>query len=532
MTVKKEKYNLAYKFLKSVDKYPERTALEVECCKYTYKELASISARIGKKVSEHNNNNYVGILCQRSIAAYSSVIGVLSAGYAYMPLHPDTPINRSLMMLNVSNIQLMIIGKECQKTFNEILDAVNTNMTFILVDYDNVKEIVEQHPEHKFVFIESSKAIETELYINEVNEEQFSYLLFTSGSTGVPKGVPVKHKNINAYINYISEQYSFDEYDKFSQMFELVFDPSIHDMFVCWNVGACLCVPNSSQMLLPVSYIQESNITVWFSVPSVVMLIEQYGRLKEKIFTTIKQSFFSGEALPEQIAYKWSLSAPNSIINNLYGPTETTITITSYNYSKNSNYLSDNGLVPIGYVYDTQEALIIDDDNNVVASGMAGELCLSGSQITKGYLNNTEQTEKNFIRLKKDTSDLWYKTGDIVKRDEKNCLYYIGRIDNQVKINGNRIELNEIDMVVRNVSQSEMVASIAWPYKNDVAVGIVSIICKMKEIEKEEVLEYCKSKLPQVMVPKKIYFIEKMPLNINGKVDRNKLREMLVNGIL
>lgn len=528
------KNNLSSYFAKSVEKFPMRPALEINDCIYNYEELGKISGGIGKVIKELNiSNDYIALLSYRSLTAYSATLAILSAGYAYVPFHPDIPVERNLSLLKASRAGVMIVGKECEVAFNELLKVIDINMTFIMIGFTDTKKIISDNHKQKFILIDDLVENRARLEIENVNNDELAYLLFTSGSTGVPKGVPVSHKNICSYIRYMTDNYSFDEYDRFSQMFELVFDPSIHDMFVCWSVGACLCVPSQKDLLLAVNYIQRSEITIWFSVPSVVMLIERYGRLEVNAFPAIRHSFFSGEALPVNLVNKWISAAPNSVVDNLYGPTEATITISSYSWNKDSSgEEAVNGIVPIGKIYEGQSGIVIDAAGNEVETGNVGELCLSGTQVTSGYLNNAEQTKSQFVSMPESSDNFWYKTGDLVKQDDAKCFYYLGRIDNQVKIQGNRIELSEVDMVVREVASVEMVASLAWPYVNNTATGIVSIVCKMTNLDKDEIIEHCKSKLPRIMVPKKIYFIDEMPLNINGKIDRNQLKKMLADETL
>jgi amino acid adenylation domain-containing protein len=535
MNTKKEENNLACRFMASAHDYPQRVALEVNNSEYTYESLSGIVGALRNIIInlEGHHNKYISILSNRSLTSYAAILATLCSGRAYIPLHPDVPPERSLKMLKSSAATIMIVGAECKDAFIELLSVIDNKTVFITVGFDENEKLFGKYPLHSFLNIKDIESLNCCLKIDPVSNDDLAYLLFTSGSTGDPKGVPVNHKNISEYINYIIQRYNVNENDRFSQMFELVFDPSIHDMFVCWGKGGCLCVPKPSDLLLPLNFIKRSKITMWFSVPSVAMFIDNYGRLEPNIFPTIRYSLFSGEALPENLARKWSKSASNSKVVNLYGPTEATITILEYLWENGKEAIfSDNGIVPIGVVYKGQKAVIIDDEGSIVTQGVEGELCLSGTQVTKGYLNDHPQTELQFVTLPDLGNHTWYKTGDLVKQDINGCVYYLGRIDNQVKIQGHRIELGEVDKVVREGAGSQMVTSIAWPLRNNVAVGIVSIVCKANSSTELKILEYCKSVLPKIMVPKKIYFVDTMPLNINGKTDRNKIKEMLENGTL
>jgi acyl-CoA synthetase (AMP-forming)/AMP-acid ligase II len=228
------------------------------------------------------------------------------------------------------------------------------------------------------------------------------------------------------------------------------------------------------------------------------------------------------------LAKQWQEAAPNSVIENLYGPTETTIAISHYRWDNvTSPDRCRNGIVPIGEIFKGQTCCIIDEKLNVLPPGEKGELCLSGSQVTQGYLNNIEKTRMQYINIPAFGDRIWYKTGDLALQDEEGCVYYLGRVDNQVKILGYRVELQEIDAVLRKASGSEMAVSVAWPISDGSAQGIVGFICGGNTTNKDEILSYCSLFLPKYMMPSAIFFVENMPLNANGKINRNDLIKKL-----
>ncbi|MCK5179355.1 MAG: AMP-binding protein, partial [Candidatus Omnitrophica bacterium] len=360
------------------------------------------------------------------------------------------------------------------------------------------------------------------------SKDDIAYLLFTSGSTGEPKGVPVSHQNVRSYVEFLTKRYDLNENDRCSQMHDMTFDFSVHDIYPTWEAGACLYVATKQDKLFPVSYIQKNKLTSWASVPSIGVIIDKYGRLEPGAFPDLRYSFFCGEALYLSTAEKWQAAANNSKIVNLYGPTEATMAIAYYDWdSQTSPSECLNGIVPIGKVFDGQEGRVVRENQHEASVDEAGELYLRGSQVTKGYWNNPEKTATQYVTLPDTGDTLWYRTGDLVREDNDRCMYYLGRIDNQVQILGNRVELGEIDKILREISDSEHAVSVPWPVSGGNASGLVAFISTGKTLDENSVLEFCRSKLPKYMVPMNVCFVDRMPLNANGKVDRIQLNQLL-----
>lgn len=522
-------------FIKSVGQSADRYALVVSNQKFTYKYLGQRAARIAATIVEKETtpHSLAAILAYRSEIAYAGILAILLSGKGYVPLNPKFPVGRTHRMFDLSKCNTLIVGKECVERLETLLPELTAPITIILPDITDPGNLPELFPQHHFVSSDDICKQEHIPKISDISSDAIAYLLFTSGSTGIPKGVPVNNKNVTSYIKYISQRYAVNEDDRFSQVFDMTFDLSVHDMFVCWGCGGCLyCVPEQSTMA-PAKFIKDNQLTMWFSVPSVAMFMSKMRMLKPDSFPTLRYSLFCGEPLPATSAIKWQKAAPHSIVENLYGPTEATIAIAHYQWDNNkSPDACINGIVPIGWTFAGQRSCVIDQKKRPVNVGEPGELCLSGSQVTKGYLNNPEKTVSQYIAIPALGKDVWYRTGDLVKEDASGTMYYLGRNDNQVQILGYRIELQEIDAVLREASDSEMAVSVAWPIKGGCAEGVIGIICKDSRVNESYVINYCKKFLPAYVVPRKVYFIDSMPLNVNGKIDRRKLVEMLENGSL
>lgn len=514
-------------FLRSADRFAGRKALLVNNEAFTYDALRAEAGRIASAIADWEPEPYLlaAVFAYRSLTAYSAVLGTLASGKGYVPLNPKFPLERTRKMLLLSGCRVLVVGREAIHRLPELLKGIDRNLTVILSDVQDVGDLPSLCPKHRFVT--PAKSAPSTFPQPDVSPESPAYLLFTSGSTGEPKGVPITHANVCSYIRYTCDRYEVTENDRFSQEFDQTFDLSVHDMFVCWERGACLfCVPERS-LMTPAKFIRDNALTMWFSVPSVIGTMIKLRLLQAGCFPSLRFSLFCGEPLPAIYAQAWQEAAPDSILENLYGPTEATIAISNYRWDNaRSPQQCVNGIVPIGWVFDGQNACVVDQDRQPVATGESGELCLAGSQVTTGYWNNPKKTAEQFVHLG-DQDAHWYGTGDLAKQDASGCLFYLGRSDHQVKIRGYRVELQEIEEVVRRASGTAQVVSVPWPVRNGSADGVIVFVSGLESLDQSRVLTHCRGHLPEYMVPKKIYLLGEMPLNGNGKIDRDRLLQTL-----
>jgi amino acid adenylation domain-containing protein len=516
-------------FFEAVNRFPSREALVVDGERLSYLALRGLASKIASAIlqHEHDASSLVALLAYRSKTAYASILGILGAGKGYVPLNPKFPTERTRRMLALSECGMLIVGTEGFQHLPKLLIEVNRPLTVILPDLVDASGLASDFPQHRFV---SSKEMPDgdNFFRPEVSPTGVAYLLFTSGSTGQPKGVPIAQSNVRSYLQYICDRYDVNEKDRFSQEFDLTFDLSVHDMFVCWERGGCLFSVPETSVMAPAKFIREHHLTMWFSVPSVIGVLARMRLLPPGCFPSLRYSLFCGEPLAASYAQLWQEAAPNSILENLYGPTETTIAISHYRWNQTgSSEECVNGIVPIGWIFDGQRCSVIDAEQKAVPAGVPGELCLCGSQVTTGYWNEPKKTQEQFVRLPGAGESPWYRTGDMVQQDANGCLYYLGRVDHQVKIRGYRVELQEIDAVLRKACDTEQVVSIAWPVKHGSADGVVAFVAGVAALDADRVLDYCSKILPGYMGPGKIYLCDEMPLNANGKIDRPRLVGML-----
>jgi amino acid adenylation domain-containing protein len=498
--------NAVSKILAAAKENPAGVALDLPEQEVSYAALSDALTAIAGQIESAPYSDFVCVLGYRSLGSFAGSLGALAAGRAFVPLNPKFPVQRTLRMIERSEATLLLVSEESQAYFESMQEKLQG------------VSVIELGPLLGQKCVESAK-----VSVAQVEAPSPCYMLFTSGTTGDPKGIAVSHGNLNSYVDYTLDRYRPSAADRFSQTFDPTFDLSIHDIFVSLSCGARLCVLPEASLMAPAKYIKEKEITFWFSVPAVAMIMQKLRMLKDGNFPSIKWSLFCGEALPLAVAQQWQKAAPNSVLENLYGPTEATIAFTSYRFDP-SNPESTNSLVPIGKAFEGLATCIVDDKLMEVDSGNTGELCLGGAQVAGGYWKDAERSKEKFVELPGQRGT-WYRTGDLARELPDGNLVFLGRIDNQIKIAGHRIELLEIDAVLGKALGTNMVASVTKPSEGTAPTAIFAAVEAAEPINKEEVLASCREFLPDYMVPSDIYQFEKLPLNSNGKIDRNKIAQ-------
>lgn len=525
-----EKFNvtnissIAELFWNSYKRFPHRPALSVDGNVLSYHDLACKAIGVAKVLDEIGAPQQVGVIAYRTATAYAGILGIVASGRTYVALNPKFPQKRNQTIAAFAELRHIVCEPEYLASEVEKYACNETNADFVTICCNDSRKIGKGIPYLNAVPIEDET-----FEVTQLKPETPAYIMFTSGTTGNPKGVPITHNNVLAYVSNVRALTHLDEHDRFSQTFDLTFDLSVHDMFVCWAIGACLCVVPDRAVMAPAKFIREQELTVWFSVPSTIGFMHKLRTLKPNSFPTLRCSWFCGEALPAQSARLWCDAAPNSFVENLYGPTEATIAFTNYRWQGNELDGSlAGGYVPIGRPMGDLETAIISDDDTLAPQGVAGELHLGGNQLSPGYWREPEKSARAFVdrTYAGKSCSRWYRTGDLAKQNSNGELEFIGRLDSQVKILGYRVELGEIERVVRLVCQSELVAAVAWPRDGASASGVVAFVCgNITDIP--ATIRECEKSLPPYMVPKVIYPIEEFPLNANGKIDRGQLERKL-----
>jgi amino acid adenylation domain-containing protein len=516
--------NIALPFCNNAMRNPERLALSVDGRDFSYGELAESVRRIARWLREGSAGEVkrVGILASKTWIAYAGILGSAWEGAAYIPLNPDWPEQRLQKILEATELDALVVdGRGLKRLSPEILRFCPKQiLTPEQAGYIPSKSFPDKIPAAGF---DTLPAANSKHFPKPVGDDDLAYIMFTSGTTGIPKGVMVSAGNVRSFLFAIEERFQFSASDRVSQIYEITFDPSVLDMFTTWRSGASLHVIPASQLMGPSRFIREKQLTCYFSVPSMLSAMQTMKMLTPGAFPSIRYSIFCGEPLPASSAAAWQQAAPNSVVENLYGPTEATVVCIGQCCSSPLVVTETRGTIAIGKPFAGTEAAIVDSSLRFLPGGEKGELAVSGGQVAKGYFKDAQKTAARFPTIE---GKVWYLTGDLAYQDSASRFHHLGRTDNQVKILGNRVEIEDVEAHLRAVCSVDSVAAVAWPIKDGVARGIVAFIAGTC-ISAPGVREGMQSRVPRYMVPTQVRFLDKLALNTSGKVDRKALWTLL-----
>ena len=482
------------------------TALEVGEHRLTYRELydraEALAGRIVAAGSGHLPRR-VGLLANRSPAGYAGYLAILRAGAAVVPLNPESPTARNASVAKAAGLDLVLTDTPAA--------GAGLGVPVLSADPGDTAA-APPAPELR------------------TTPDDIAYIIFTSGSTGTPKGVPILHRNLCAYLSHLTTRYESGPGSRMSQSFDLTFDGSVHDLFVAWGTGATLVVPQRHELMSPVKFINNRQLTHWFSVPSLITFASRLGALTPGAMPTLRWSVFGGEALSLTAARAWQAAAPNSAIEVLYGPTELTVSCTAYRLPGPPSEWPRpaNGIVPIGTPHPTMEYVLLDEHQRPADTG---ELCVRGAQRFTGYLDPGTNAGR-FVLLDADgtarplpagatpTEAHWYRTGDRATV-EHGQLLHLGRVDQQVKIRGHRIELGEVEALLRE--QAGVDDAVVFAVEGRDGEPELEAAVSGTDCDATRLFSALGEHLPLYMLPRRIVPFDRLPLNANGKIDRRAL---------
>ncbi|HEY1803250.1 MAG TPA: amino acid adenylation domain-containing protein [Terracidiphilus sp.] len=516
-------YNLALPFYESSVRDPQALALFVGESRFSYGELANLARRISGwlDLEGEERSGKVCLLTSRTIESYAGVLGTLWSGAAYVPIKPDTPEDRVIRILQQTKPDALIAD---QAGLNALSDRVLEHAPKRVLHGPTAKppQSALQFPGTNFESFSDLLDTGPDQPVTRAGDD-LSYIIFTSGTTGTPKGVMIENESVCQFIEIMHQRFSLGPGDRIAEASELTFDASVFDMFMAWSAGASLFVVPQAQLMAPAKFIRDRELTLWFSVPSTASFMARMKMLKPNAFPSLKISIFAGEALAVSTAQAWQVAAPNSIVENFYGPTELTVDCIAQTLEDPPYVTPNRGTMAIGTVFPGVRAGIVDAELKFLPRGQEGELVVSTRQAARGYFGDPELTAARFSML---NGERWYRTGDLAYEDSAGAFHHLGRIDNQVKILGNRVELEEVEAHLREILGTDMVAAVAWPVVDSRASGIVAFHCAVG-VTRDQARDEMKKRVPDYMVPQRIHYLDDLPLGATGKIDRKALARLL-----
>lgn len=482
--------------------FPRRNAFCINEVFYTYKQLGESLSKIRFAIKDlTSDDRYIGLVANDDLETYASIIALWLEGKAYVPLHPDQPLSRWVEIIEQINLRTILNSREDSYPLN-----FKTLKTYNL-------------------------AFEGELfeYKDSIGDNFDAYVLFTSGSTGIPKGVTISRKNLGAFMDSFWDcGLNITEDDRCLQCFDLTFDVSIQSFLAPLTRGACVyTIPhNQIKYSYAAGLLEDERITFGAMAPSMLRYLKPY--FDEINIPSLKYCILTGEASPLDLVQQWKKCIPNAEIFDFYGPTETTIYCTYYKFKREGENKTLNGMLSIGNPMKNVETIIIDENDNILTNGEKGELCVSGDHVSTGYWNQPEKNKHAFFEKKiNGATHRFYRTGDLCYYDNEKDLILHGRVDSQAKIQGYRVELGEIEFHARNFLAGNN--AVVLTFTNKIGNTELVLFVEGQQFDNTPILDYLKTKLPFYMIPTRIINEKEFPLNSNGKIDKRNLKDRILS---
>ena len=499
---------LIHHFLsESAARDPAKEALRFEGKSMTYGELDQVTNRIARALHAAGvkRGDRVGLYLHKSFESVIGVFSIMKAGAAYVPLDPGSPAKRLGFICNNCNVEVVLTASKSPEPLPELLAMETSLKTVVFADsgaptvtegpagisFTNWDQVASQDGSS----VPDQGAIETDL----------AYILYTSGSTGDPKGVMIAHRTCLTFINWCFDTFKLTPDDRITSNAPLHFDLSTFDLYATVMAGATIVLVPEGASVFPIklaALLQDEKVTITYLVPSLLSTMVKWGKLESMDYSALRAILFAGEVFPIKYLRQLTEKIPHVDYYNLYGPTETNV-CTYYKVQEKDLAPDKTEPCPIGIACENTEVFIVGDDGKIVTEiGVKGELWARGSCVAQGYWGNPERTKQSFVlnTHQPHYAEWAYKTGDIVFLDEdgKNIIYS-GRRDSMVKTRGYRVELGEIETALNQHEAIDEVAVIAVPdatLGNLLAAFVVTV--ENKTIEAKEVKKFCGAALPQI----------------------------------
>lgn len=503
-------YNIGLKFQDVAEQFAERPALIVKGAAVSYGQFNLQVNRVARFLQNNGvgKADVVAIFNNKSVSGYACIFACLKIGAIYTNIDYSSPWERVQKILDRCQPKLIVDDNSNAVFLSQIRTAPVVN-----ISDDEIINVIAELP---------SNEPET---VAGITGSDPAYIMFTSGSTGFPKGAVMSHQNVLNFASWARDTYNISPEDVFTNINQIYFDNSVFDIYSSLLAGASLVPITSDGVKDPktiVKTINETGCTIWFSVPSMLVYLLTTKALTASDFSSIRRILFGGEGFPKsKLKQLYDLFGHRVQLFNVYGPTECTCICSSYLISE-ADFEVMNELAPLGYLAPNFSYYLLGNDQD----SEHGELVLGGPNVGLGYYNDADRTAAAFVKRDGNLYAEWcYKTGDLVKRDERGRLHFKGRADNQVKHMGYRIELEEIEAGFNSISYVNEVGVIYERLAE--GMGQIKAFVSVNDTSKKssDLLADIKKAVPSYMVPRIIVILDSLPKNKNGKVDRKQLAE-------
>lgn len=492
---------------KSAKRYPSKAAFVDEKKSITFECTLQYAKAVGTALAAKiPAKSPIAVLMEKTADCIPAFLGAVYAGCFYVPIDTKMPNERIYQIFN----NLKPAGVIYDAKNQDRLEAIGYEG--FSLSYEEAAKVL---PNDNLLTNIRQKWIDTDLL----------YVLFTSGSTGIPKGVTICHRSVTDYIEWVCSELAIDETVRFGNQAPFHFDNSILDIYCTLKTGASMYIIPQNCFMFPklmMDYLNKNRINTIFWVPYALIYMANSGILDKVKPEYLQKIYFCGEVMPCKQLNIWRKALPKANYCNMYGPTEITDVCSYFMVDRE---FSDDDVLPIGRACANTRILLLDETNQIPECGQQGELCVVGTSLSFGYYNNPEKTKQVFVQnpLNQTYPEIIYRTGDLAKYNEHEELIYLGRKDFQIKHHGYRIELGEIENAVISIKEVENACCL---YDS----GKEAIICfYMGEIPINLVKERLKEKLPGYMMPEKCYILDQLPQTANGKIDRIALKKQYLS---
>lgn len=487
--------------------FGDKTAFDDDKSVISFRELEQRAQAVGSVLAPKGLVRRPAVVfLPKGCGCITAFMGIVYAGGFYCPIDTSMPAERISMIFRTLEPAVVITTERYAPKISGIASGVEIVM-------------LEQAQQSEINHSELSS-----IRRNMIDTDPL-YVLFTSGSTGVPKGVLVSHRAVIDFADWVTEKFSITEKDIIGNQGNFYFDLSVLEIYSCLKTGASVVIIPAKKFLFPVDllrYLNEKRITTINWVPSVLSNTAELNALSVVKPEYLEKVLFCGEVMPTKTLNIWRRYLPDALYVNMYGPTEAVYACTYYIIDRD---FSDDESLPIGYACENTRILVLDEDGKPITGDDPGELCVAGSCLALGYYNDFERTGSVFTQnpLSSCFEEKIYRTGDIVKYNDRGELMYLSRKDFQIKHMGHRIELGEIETAMGGISQISGCACVYDDARKEICVFFTGA----EELVRADITAALKARLQTYMIPSRYLRMSKLPHNINGKVDRRALTSLL-----